>query len=234
MKTISLIKPFGSYGPSLDLELLKHLDDSQLKKLIGSLNRAQFPALNRQRSELMSLLKEFAPLYEEKFDEYIDGFFGPLITCLNFSDVSDDFTSMTELMISESEHEKGLKEKATDFINSLTFIDTYFEQKRLEQYKRRGNIYFLNVSHACDLRGRFDRDYDYNSYESTSIEGYEPKILDLIPIVTLNFTFSGRAEPKVLSFQSDEDDLDKIISTLLAAQKEMKILKHHTKGAGHE
>jgi hypothetical protein len=92
-------------------------------------------------------------------------------------------------------------------------------QRATEQFKRLAIPGLARMEHFCAIRARFDKQFRYSE---ESIESYDPKIADHHPVVVVNFELD--APRKSLVFQLDEERLDRLISDLIAAQRELKVL----------
>ena len=211
---------FGGRTFSLSFELFESLNDDQTKSFIEILNNAKFPLRSRSRSEIQSLIKEVEVFSKT---DTLDSFFGSfLMPLLFYSDDYEEFKTNIDFAFKSSEAESDIKKRAKYFINSLKYLGEYFEDRRLESYKVRGNIYFRSIDFTCNLRARYKKDYDY---ESMSIEDYYPEVLDFVPLASLEFILGGESTPIRLAFDADDKDLDQIISNLLAAQKSLKDIR---------
>lgn len=222
---------FISYGDKeylFSLDLFERLDDVQLTKLSESLNDHQFPIELRKQDQILNLFSE-----ELNFKEKgpINHFFGMLSYFLNSSADYGEFESTIKTLFNVSKEEEEIKNKAIDFIYSLKLLKEFFGHRRLESYKARANVYYRHLTYACDLRARFKQDYDY---DVTPVEDYKPELIDLVPLATLKFFLESRDNPVKFSFQADEEDLNEIISNLLAAQKELDEIKQFIKEAKKE
>lgn len=208
-------------GPSsfpVPFEVLGQLTDDELDALTSLLREANFPVTpeSRQRSKIMPLLrKELGETSGESWDE----FFGFLTFVLTQSDDYDEFKEFVDACINKCGTDL-IRDKAKTFFESFNFGE-YFYNRRLGRYTVRANNYYTDINYACDLRGRFDQDF---SYADTPIDGYEPKLIDLKPIVTLMIELNDGENEQRVWFQADANDLNEMIANLLAAQKELKIL----------
>jgi len=69
------------------------------------------------------------------------------------------------------------------------------------------------------MRTRFDKKF---IYLEDDIENYKPNVVDNHPVVVVNVNLYGSS--KNLTFQMDQERLDRLISELIAAQRQLKIL----------
>jgi hypothetical protein len=76
------------------------------------------------------------------------------------------------------------------------------------------------VEHLCTVRARFEKQFRYSEGK---IEDYDPRILDYHPMLILSLSASGDSE-RQFRFQFDQSSLDKLITELIAAQKELRLL----------
>lgn len=200
-------------------ESLDALKDDILNKIIDILNNAEYPAKKRKQDELNPLFEEVLDADETvAFDSLMSGF----SFLLHINDDYDELeTSVKQicLKLKVDERKKNIISTIFEKINSW---EAFYETRRLGRYKTKANSFLLNFNYLCDLRGRFKQDYDY---DSTSIEEFKPELVDLIPILTLSFKICDGANDQKCIFQVNEEELDEIISELLAAQKELKLIK---------
>lgn len=202
----------------LNKEVISFLDQNIAEKLSNILNESEFPIKSPDK-------KEFSHLLSGSFDKDIVDKITDLISQIYFMlRISDDYNEFKTI---EEDTLSSLpdKEKTTlsTFINSLKHIEIYYENRRLERYKNRAINYYRDMSYSCSLTGRFKKDYDYKKIQ---IENYKPEIIDTFAMVSLHFVAGDRQKDNDFMFSVNEDELDKIISILLAAQKELKILKN--------
>ena len=140
---------------------------------------------------------------------------------LQTSDDYDEFELSVKELCSNLDDEKKKNIISTIF-EKVHYWKAFYENKRLRRYKTKANSFLLAFTYLCDLRGRFKQDYEY---DSTKIEEFKPELVDLVPILTLSFKVCDGANEHKCIFQVDEEELDEIIANLLAAQKELKLLK---------
>jgi hypothetical protein len=145
-----------------------------------------------------------------------------LLGVLDISDTYNEYIEHLKSIISETEDDEQIKSKVIQFLESLNFPKKHYYTKRLKDYKSRGNVLFSGITYGCDLLGRFESDFDHKSVQ---IEDYKPVLTDVAPIVTIRVTANDGEEDKAFSFQADDEKLNVIILTLLAAQKELMVLK---------
>lgn len=209
---ISQIKPEDIFEDSMDA-----LNDDVLNKIIGILNDAEYPAKKRTQDELRPLYKKILSTEESAALDTLMGGFG------FFLQISDDYdeleTSVKQLCLKLDDKKKNIISIMFERVHSWK---TFYDNKRLRRYKTKANSFLLNFTYLCDLRGRFKQDYDY---DLTSIEEFKPELVDMIPMLTLSFKVCDGANEHKCIFQVDEEELDEIIADLLAAQKELKLLK---------
>jgi hypothetical protein len=184
----------------------------EFNQLTDFLNKAEFPLKKVEDDETISSISKKLKVSTEIIESLIEF----LLFIFDRSDTIDDLIKFFSRI-----EDTSVKNKYLDLISSLTYLQPYFDKKRLDVYKIRANTSFQDVTYACDLRARFKEDYNYNEI---SIENYEPEILDVVPLITIQFTIGDSEGDRNIWFQADEQDLDKIISSLLAAQKELKKL----------
>lgn len=197
---------------------LDALDDDILNKISDILNKAEYPARKRNRDELF-------PLFEKTFsadeNDALDTLMGGFSFLLQTSDDYDELELSVKELCSRLDDEKKKNSISTIF-EKIHHWKVFYENKRLRRYKTKANSFLLDFTYLCDLRGRFKQDYEY---DSTKIEEFKPELVDLVPILSLSFkVYDGANEHKCI-FQVDEEELDEIIAKLLAAQKELKLLK---------
>lgn len=211
----------------LPLGLFQFLEDDKVQNLIQFLNNSQFPVKMRKHSELLPALEKLLALPGKKEKRALDDFFGFLKAFLNMSDDSEEFKSNMERVIYATDYDDKVKDRAVQFIQSLNFAEEYIADRRLENYTKRANSYLSGLSYACELRGRFRQNYDY---DSIPIEQYKPELVDVVPVITVSLDLRG-LNVEDCWFQADEEKLNEMIATLLAAQKELKQLKESVRGA---
>jgi hypothetical protein len=107
--------------------------------------------------------------------------------------------------------ESAVKEIASD--------SKFVEQRAIEEFKRSTLPYVLRIEHFCAMRARFDKQF---SYRGSEIESYNPKIVDYHPIVV--FSIDVQTQKESFEFQADQEGLDKLISEMIAAQRQLKLL----------
>lgn len=206
--------PFMEGFPS---DFFKSLDDKQLDDLIAFFNENRFPLSDKDTNEYTQKIEKLLPNVKPK---HISDFVFFIGFVFRLSKDEKDFTSQFDEVVGDDADPEVI-DKTTKFISSLKFIREFYDSERLDRYKRRANRSFRNVFYACDLRGRFEEDYDY---DSSAIEDYKPKLHDTIPLVSIKFRISDGEDIEVFSFQADDEELNLIITKLLAAQKELKQL----------
>jgi hypothetical protein len=215
MKLRELAKP--------TLELFQALTEDQLALAIRWLKQINFPVTveSRQRGTLNRAMAQTLP---EDLLTPMDDFLGFVIFLLNGSDDHGQFLEISREAMSEIQDDDA-KTRAEKFFTALNFQD-YFHDRRLSGYLTRANSYYTDMEYACDLRGRFDKDFNY---KDIPVEQYDPGLIDFSPIVNIMIDlYDGTNEQKVW-FQADANDLNEMIAYLLAAQKELKILTDFVK-----
>ena len=212
-----MFRPFFSKLNYTDFvsKIPKDLDVKKLKSAADLLNKKKFPIDRLKRTELTKLL---SPYLTEDDVEFL---LSPLNAMLAMADDYDMFLEVITTAISDIKNET-LRKNTLNFVKSLNHIKGYFVNSRLKELKARAKIYFRDIEYSCSLTGRFEKDYNY---KEMSIEDYSPNIHDVVPMVSLSFETSDSNNDNFSNFVVDEDNLDEIISTLLAAQKELNILK---------
>jgi hypothetical protein len=218
---------FGGF-PDLHLALIETLTDEQMDMLISLLDEIGFPAKpeTRRRKELLGLIKDKIGLTDLK---PMDELFGRLTVVLKYFDNYEDFSDFIEAATEKCEPE-SIRPRARRLLGIFGFKQ-YFYDLRLTGYAMKANTFCTDVYYACDLRGRFNQDYNY---EETPAEKYDPKLIDVMPIATLMFELNDGSREQRAWFQVNADDLNEIIAKLLAAQKELKILSESGRGCGVE
>ena len=214
----------GRQGVVVPIEIFEQIDENQLQKLIEAFNEARFPISSTKPSEVVSLFHKVTDIPAE---EDIMLFFGIILSLLNDSGSVESVSKNIKMLLGALSADEELKRKIIFFLDSLKYKDQFFLKRRLDAYKTRANVYFLTLSYVCDLRGRFKEDYDYNE---SNVEEYTPEVEDVVPLASLKFSVSDGNERKDSSFQVEEKELDEIISSLLAAQKELKALNKFLQG----
>lgn len=214
--------------PGIPLDSFQKLTDDQLETLISVLGEIDFPASpeSRRHTRLLDLVMEKLPKIEI---DVLNRLLGTLVFVLGQFDDYDDFRGFIGACLEECQ-DPSTKNRAEKFFESLSFRQ-YFYNKRLGRYSLRANNYYGEISYACDLRGRFDRDYNY---DDISVDDYKPELVDVTPIVTLMIELHDGSNDQRVWFQADVDDLDEMIGTLLAAQKELNILTQFAKRGNDE
>jgi hypothetical protein len=203
----------------LNVKPFQELEKSQIEKLLHLLNEIGFPLKNQGKEELLGAIKERLGISENW--DMID-FFGTILFLLKNSDDKNEFFSMTEAILNSTDVDENIQIDVIGFLKSLINLDEYFEAERLKSYYTRANSYYTDLTYACELIGRFKKDFDYSK---DKIENYSPELYDAVPIISLKIKYSTKTGSQALFIQADEDDLDRIITRLLAAQKELKHLK---------
>lgn len=204
-----------------DKETISSLNQDVVKKLSEILNEVEFPNKFNKKSEL-------EPVLSKSFDNETVDKISSLISSLSiFMQIADDYSELKKMLDKIlSSIPDNQKETLSIFFNSLKYLEFYYDYRRLERYKTRANNYYKNMSYSCNAIGRFKKDYDYKNMQ---IENYEPEIIDTAAMVSLRFNTVGGENDNIFIFSVDEDELDEVISILLAAQKELKILKNKIK-----
>ena len=209
---IGHFQPEEVFEKSLDA-----LSDDKLNEIINILNNVEYPAKKRSRDELYPLFEEVLNTEENSaFDSLMSG----LSILLRVTDDYDELeSSIKQLCLKVDEKKKNIISTVFEKVN---YWKAFYEDERLGQYKTKANSFLLGFTYLCDLRGRFKQDYDYHS---TSIEEFKPELVDLIPILTMSFKVCDGVNDHKCIFQVNEEELNEIISDLLAAQKELKLIK---------
>lgn len=221
---MSILPPFVRKTTTdiMFVDLPGELNSDELEKSVKLLNESNFPLKPCTTTEAVAILEN--NISDETLQVIKD-----LLECLSlllqFADDYDELMTMLDKSISFIKDDSN-KHIIKKFFDSFIHLSNYYSYRRLESYKTRANRYFLSMQHACELRGRFEKDFDYKKYP---IEKYDPKILDLIPLVSISFKISDGENREKISFQVEEDELDEIINKLISAQMELKILKSKVK-----
>ena len=196
-------------------DLPEKLDDSKLKSAIDALNKNKYPIEKQSQEEVTELL---GPILDK---DLINALMAPFAILIQ---ISSDYKELQDYFSDALSHIKNkiLRKQVKKFFESLKHLDDYFSHRRLNRLKKRANRYFRNIEYSCALQGRFKQDY---IYKKMPIEDYTPDFHDVVPMVSISFeTSDGETESNYI-FQVDEDELDEIIANLIAAQKELKLLK---------
>lgn len=201
-----------------DNETIDFLSSEIVSKLTGILNQVQFPIKNNKKRELEPiLLKSFDTVTVDKISS--------LLSSLSiFVQIADDYSELREMLNKAiASVQENRKEILKSFVDSLKYLEHFYDHRRLERYKTRAINYYKNISYSCSAIGRFKKDYDYKTMQ---IENYEPEIIDTAAMVSLRFITGDGENDNSFIFSVDEDELDEVVSVLLAAQKELKSLKN--------
>ena len=91
---------------------------------------------------------------------------------------------------------------------------------------RSGHEVLRSMDFSVDIRGVFKKHY---RYADEDIVDYKPEIENTLPMVILDFTGSNNPFEKHI-FQVDEEDLDRLINDLMAAQKQLLEIKRSWEG----
>jgi hypothetical protein len=103
-------------------------------------------------------------------------------------------------------------------IREMASDPAYTKQRAIEEFKHQALPFLRGLEHFCAIRTRFDKPFLYNE---DNIESYNPKVVDHHPVVVLRIGLDDHT--KNFSFQLDQEGLDKLISELIAAQKQLKV-----------
>jgi hypothetical protein len=109
--------------------------------------------------------------------------------------------------------------KLEALIRGITSDDYYVKRRAIQEFNRRALPTIHGFEHFCAMRTRFDKEFKYNE---DSIENYNPTPVDYYPVVV--FRFHGDTSDEILPFQLDQEHLDKLISELIAAQRQLKVV----------
>jgi hypothetical protein len=117
------------------------------------------------------------------------------------------------------------RDTGANYLDLVSIVDgisrdkTLNEQRSIEAFKRSVLPYLDDLQYFCAVRARFDKKFDY---WDDKIEGYAPQIVDDHPVVVVKAELRNSARSIV--FQLDEERLDRLISELIAAQKQLRVL----------
>lgn len=204
-------------------EISENISSEELSKLITLLNEAKYPLENRSRKDLLPKLEN---AFEEETVKNIESLLSSVSFFLQINDEYDDFKNTVSQAIKDIKNERK-KEIVEKLFKSLEYLEFFYSKRRLERYKTRANKYYLDIEYSCEMRGRFKEDYDH---KTTPIEDYKPSLVDAVPMISISFNLSDNDNSSKCIFQVEESELDEIIGRLLAAQKELKVLKENLKG----
>ena len=124
------------------------------------------------------------------------------------------------------------KETATPYsslesaVHEISSDSGLSEQRAIEEFKHLALPALGHIEHFCAIRARFDKQFRYSE---DNIESYDPRVIDHHAVVVLKAELQGSS--KSLMFQMDQERLDKLISQLIAAQRQLKILVDRGAGA---
>lgn len=104
-------------------------------------------------------------------------------------------------------------------VQELSSGREYLRLREIEEFKSLAVPRLGQVEYFCAMRTRFDKKF---IYLEDDIENYKPNVVDNHPVVVVNVNLYGSS--KNLTFQMDQERLDRLISELIAAQRQLKIL----------
>lgn len=166
--------------------------------------------------------------FAEKVGEQIDEFSSDdakllySVICATIDDLDQEGFSLDDLVDSlpKLDFSDEKLNKLSKFFTDIHKKTNYYSQQKERSYQNIGPNRLINLSWAVDLRGIFQKQFDYDSTDSVN---YDPKIESIIPMVLLECSLQNPFNEVIM--QLSEEDLNKLINNLLAAQKQLIELK---------
>ena len=104
-------------------------------------------------------------------------------------------------------------------ITELSSAKRFTDQRDIEEFKRLAVPTLRPIEYFCAMRSRYDKQF---SYFDDNIESYNPSVVDRHPVIIVKLEAMGSSDE--LIFQLDQEQLDRLISELIAAQRQLKVL----------
>jgi len=187
------------------------LDPSAQEKIKKAVKDAGPPYNRRKLKELAKKLHSDITVLDP------DTLFNILDTLTDLVPVPPDMVSN---VLAEVVKETGIPLTSLEaFVKEIAQDPAYVKQSTIHDFKRLALPGIRALEHFCAVRARFDKAFNY--YED-SIETFDPKTVDYHPVIVIKMGLDDGSEQ--FSFQLDQERLDRFISELIAAQKELKIL----------
>jgi len=157
-------------------------------------------------------------LHEELKVLDADTLFSIMDAITDFIPIPDDFRRE---FLAEVAKETPIPLSDLQSLVSEISSDQYIiKQKAIEEFKGLAIPRLSGIEYFCAMRTRFDKEFKY--FED-KIEDYDPKVVDHHPVVVVRAE-TREVDSQSLTFQLDEEGLNKLISELIAAQRELKIV----------
>lgn len=204
-----------------ELEMINEFTDKQLEEIAFRLKETNYPIEKAEREKICSELAKKFNIPEFKVN-YIFRFSYFIINQLEDNKIF--YETLKHDIKKEESLDDASKKKLVNYFNNLMDSKEYFLRKMISEYKTKGLTFIEDISFACDLRARFESEF---IYEKENIENYIPKLHDFIPVMILRFELNDGEDTKIVSFQIDENNLNKLIAVLLAGQKQLKVSKEN-------
>ena len=205
------------------LQKIAQLTTDETNQIITIFNSIDFLADRKKEKN------KFSEGLAEKISAFSPQEAGPLFD--NICNVLDDLdkTEFNEDDIKDYIPIEDFSEKDKETIFSL-FREihkstNYYSWIKVRSYMHSGPEVLQTMDWAVDIRGVFKKHY---RYVDENIVDYKPEIENAIPVVILDFAGNNPFEKHI--FQVDEENLDKLINDLMAAQKQLLEIKRAWEG----
>jgi hypothetical protein len=212
MPSFPLLLAMPSPSERAALAAFLALDASTQTKITQAIKEIDYPFPQKSiRIKARQLHEELKGLDEDTIFSIIDS-----ITDLvgtppgSLSDVLSETFKDTETPYSVLE--SSIREISSD--------ERFNKERAIQDFKKQALPSLRPLEHFCAIRARFDKKFRYSE---DNIESYDPNVVDYHAVVVVKATPEDNAS-KGLTFQMDEERLDRLISELIAAQRQLKIL----------
>ena len=186
--------------------------------LISIFNSIDFLADQRKEQKKFSegLAKKTSTISPQEADQL----FNVIVDVLEDLSKTEFREDIVEDSLSLESFSEKDKEALFSLLRGIHKSTNFYDMTKIRSYKRTGPDVLQAFDWAVDFRGVFKKHY---RYADEDIVNYEPKLEDIVPMVILQFVGSSPFNER--TFQVDEEDLDKLINQLLAAQKQLIEMK---------
>jgi len=217
MPRYMLRRKFFHPGSDILVKKISQLKPDEVSQIITFFSSFDFLADKKtERKKLSeSLANQISGITPQEADQIFDLIFDVLEN-LNREEF-DENVVVDSLSIEDFVEEN--KKTLISLIREIHKGTNYYDMVKISSYKSTGPDILQAFDWAVDFRGVFKKGYKSDE----NIVEYEPKIEDLVPMVILEFV--GSTPFHISTFQVDEEDLDKLINQLVAAQKQLIEMK---------
>jgi|SRR5208283_3979548 len=215
------------FGPSASstargaLTALLSLDQSAQNKIRDAITQVGLPFSRKKLTDRARQLSEELKVLDTD-------------TLFTIMDALTDLVGMPPQLLPEVLSEM-FKDTGVPFSNlellvkAITSDPDIVRQRAIQEFTQRSLPNFRGVEYVCTIRTRFDKDFRYNE---DNIESYNPKVVDRHAALVLKIELDDPR--RSISFQLDQERLDRLISELIAAQRQLKVAADELVGSRNE